>query len=704
MRSPVSTPAPHYLVCLGMAAIVPNGALATPEPTLETVEVRAERLQENLLRQQALTPGGVSILDGEAFYERSVSNMADMLRFSPGIWSQSSNGGDGTFISSRGSNLDATDYDGNGVKMLQDGLPITTADGNNHNRVVDPLSARYASVARGANAMSYGAATLGGAINFQTPTARDTDPVQAYISGGSDGLVNARATLGGVADNGLDGMLTLEHKSFDGYRQHSAQHRNGVYANTGWQLSDTVDTRLYLTYLDNDNELPGALSAGQVADDASQATDDALRGDYQWDVETWRLASKTQWALNADSDFSLGFSWEEQSLFHPIVDVEADFDGPGPMPPTQVFSLLIDTEHRNLGASARYNLRAGEHDLLFGIDLGDNAVTGGNYSHIGAAKTRLDTRVDNSARSMELFAMDRWKFSSDWTLVYGLQALWTERDIRNETVATGAVRNPEGSYDSINPRLGLIRELNEDITLFANVSRTYEAPTNYELEDEFSASDSTLDAMHGIVYEVGSRGRQRIGEQSHWRWDIAAYYGEIEDEILSKDDPAAPGTSLSANIDETLHAGIEALVSASFALDRNGRHRLEPTLSYTLNHFRFEGDPLYDDNDLPAAPDQVLRGELLYRHASGFYAGPTFDLIGERYADFSNSYRVDSYQLLGLRAGFDAERWGLFVECRNLLEEDYIATFSVRDSAAPDAAILNPGAPLSVYAGLRLAL
>ena len=48
------------------------------------------------------------------------------------------------FFSSRGSNLDATDYDMNGIKLLQDGLPITTADGNNHNRVIDPLSARYA--------------------------------------------------------------------------------------------------------------------------------------------------------------------------------------------------------------------------------------------------------------------------------------------------------------------------------------------------------------------------------------------------------------------------------------------------------------------------------------------------------------------------------------------------------------------------------
>ncbi|WP_116365727.1 TonB-dependent receptor family protein [Parahaliea mediterranea] len=698
---------PLHAALLATAAIAASGSAATAqseENRLETVEVRAKQLQMDLLKQQSLTPGGLSLIDGEALYQRNVSNLADMLRYAPGIWSDSASGGDSVFLSSRGSNLDATDYDANGIKLLQDGLPVTTADGNNHNRFIDPLAARYASVARGANALTYGAATLGGAINFQTPTARDSAPVQAFFSGGSDGLLNARASIGGVGDNGLDGLLSVEHKAFDGYREHSAQRRNGLYANAGWQFSERGETRLFFNWLDNDSELPGNLSAEQVADDSSQATADALRGNYSRDVKSWRLASTTRWNLNDNSDLSFGLSWEEQSLHHPIVDVAVDFDGPGPQPPTQVFSLLIDTDHRNIGANARYNLRAGNHDVLLGIDLGDNAVTGGNYSHRGGERTRLDTRVDNSARSVEAFAVDRWQLASNWTLVYGLQALWTEREIWNETVASGALRNPEGSYDSVNPRLGLIYDVSDNVSLFANLSRTYEAPTNYELEDDVSASNALLDAMSGTVLEVGSRGQQALGNASNWHWDVALYYGEINDEILSVDDPAAPGTSLSANVDNTIHAGIEALVGASFALDAAGVHSLQPTLSVTVNEFSFDDDALYGDNQLPAAPGYALRGEVLYRHASGFYAGPTFDVIDERYADFANTYQVESYQLLGLRAGYSSERWELFAEVKNLLDEDYIATVKVRDVAAPDAAVLAPGARLSAFAGVRFAL
>jgi iron complex outermembrane receptor protein len=95
---------------------------------------------------------------------------------------------------------------------------------------------------------------------------------------------------------------------------------------------------------------------------------------------------------------------------------------------------------------------------------------------------------------------------------------------------------------------------------------------------------------------------------------------------------------------------------------------------------------------------------VLFRHAGGFFAGPTFDFVGKRYADFSNSYTVESYGLLGLRAGFTRAKWEVFGELRNLLDEEYVATLSVRTEADADAPILNPGAPRSAYVGVRVQL
>jgi len=121
-----------------------------------------------------------------------------------------------------------------------------------------------------------------------------------------------------------------------------------------------------------------------------------------------------------------------------------------------------------------------------------------------------------------------------------------------------------------------------------------------------------------------------------------------------------------------------------------------------VNHFRFDGDRVYGNNRLPAAPDYAVRAEVLYRNADGFYFGPTFDFVGDRYADMVNSYRIDSYALWGLRAGVARRNWEAFAELRNLADRNYVAFTRVVDVAAPNAALLYPGEPRSAYVGVRM--
>ena len=104
--------------------------------------------------------------------------------------------------------------------MLQDGLPVTAADGNNHNRMIDPLASSFATVARGGNAFKYGASTLGGAIDFTSPTAHDSPEMRLALNGGSFGQFLGRGTVSKVFNDSFDGLLTAEGKEWDGYRAH----------------------------------------------------------------------------------------------------------------------------------------------------------------------------------------------------------------------------------------------------------------------------------------------------------------------------------------------------------------------------------------------------------------------------------------------------------------------------------------------------
>ncbi|WP_442975127.1 hypothetical protein, partial [Salmonella enterica] len=143
-----------------------------------------------------------------------------------------------------------------------------------------------------------------------TPTARDAAPVDVFVNGGSHGQVQGRFSAGTVAGD-FDGLVTVETKHWDGYREHSRQQREGLYANAGWQLGGTVHTRFYATYVDNHEQLPGVLTRDQWRADPGQAEAAAVTGNYQINVETRRLANKTTWDITPDSRLSVGFAHEE---------------------------------------------------------------------------------------------------------------------------------------------------------------------------------------------------------------------------------------------------------------------------------------------------------------------------------------------------------------------------------------------------------
>src|SRR5690606_33804897 len=153
---------------------------------------------------------------------------------------------------------------------------------------------------------------------------------------------------------------------------------------------------------------------------------------------------------------------------------------------------------------------------------------GGNYRNLAGERNGLTTRIDNDATLLEAFAMDRWKLGDRFTLVLAAQSVTARRDVRNFDIATGTLRSPAGDYSSINPRIGLLYEVREEASLYANVSRLFEPPTNYQLEDNVAGGDAVLDAMEGTVVEIGTRGRRDLGAAGTFAWDLSLYHAWIE--------------------------------------------------------------------------------------------------------------------------------------------------------------------------------
>lgn len=717
-RSPLSQSILIALVALSAAPAVmaeesSKETNTTQLPIMQVTDKKEQKKADPKLAAARVeanqSAGGVTIVDVEDFQDRNVSSLADFFRYVPGMWAASQSGNDEVFFSSRGSNLDSTNFDGNGVKLLQDGLPVTAADGNNHNRIIDPLAAQYATVARGGNALKYGASTLGGAVDFTTPTARNSPMARLSLSGGSFGEFLGRGTVSKVFNDKFDALLTAEGKLWDGYRDHNKQDRVGVYGNFGIQLTDAIVNRTFLSYINNNQELPGQLTRAQFDANPKQASKEAIGGHYQLNTETQRVANKTTWTIDNRSSLEIGVSFENQKLYHPIVDkVMVDFDGPGPMQAQEVFSLLVDSQQQDWGTSARYNLHLDEHDILLGMNFGINSEKGGNYRNNGGQRNGMTSQLRKNASTVEVFAQDHWHINERWTLTPALQGVFAHREVSNIGVnpvtgaLTGRNSHPNDNYQGINPSLGLSYRFLKDATAYGNVTRLYEPPTNYNLGDNTvtNVSDASLKAMEGTSVEIGTRGTHEFNALNTMNWDLSLYYSWLNQEILSVS--PMPGLSVAKNFDNTIHAGVEGLIGGQFALDDKGTHAIAPMLTATYNHFNFDNDAVYGNNRLAAAPDYFLKGEVLYRHSSGVFVGPTVDVVGRRYADLANNYKIPAYALLGVRAGWSNEHYKVFFEGRNLLDKNYVSSNSVVDNGTANSQVLNSGAPVSFFGGVEV--
>ena len=83
-----------------------------------------------------------------------------------------------------------------GVYLLQDGIPVNFSDGSYVIGIMDAMTARYVEVFKGANALRFGAGTLGGALNFVSRTAQTDSTTSVKLEGGSYGTIGLTFTTG----------------------------------------------------------------------------------------------------------------------------------------------------------------------------------------------------------------------------------------------------------------------------------------------------------------------------------------------------------------------------------------------------------------------------------------------------------------------------------------------------------------------------
>ncbi|MDR3508680.1 MAG: TonB-dependent receptor [Caulobacteraceae bacterium] len=652
--------------------------------------------QRNVLQQQSevmSTAGSVGFIDAEALKGRYANTLRDVLKDAPGVFVETRYGQE-LRLSVRGSGI-ARGYHLRGIEVLQDGIPWNMADGSGDFYEIDPLSLRSVAVYKGGNGLEYGSSSLGGAINFVTPTAYTAiAPNMLRLEGGSFSTFRASATESRVWGE-WDGLVTLTSNTADGARQHSRSKDVYLNANLGYRLNDNIETRLYVSLDDTAQQLPGSLTLAQALSNPKQAAYGSAAaisgGNQQRNDQVQRIADRTAFKLsNGQVDVDV---WAyHKHLFHPIFQV-------------------IDQDGWTWGGSARYtgDFEIGGHRNT--LIAGAEAVSGLNHARQyvnfnGNRKGGLTANADQTATNLDAYLEDRFEVTPSLTLTAGAKAIADQRKLDNRF---NAAKSGDKTFYGLSPKVGVIWRPVPGAQVFADVTRSRDAPDFTDIAQTNTAGQSfaPLKQQKAWTYEIGTR-----GAYGRAHFDVTLYRAEIEGELLQYTvDPNIPASTFNAG--RTVHQGVEAALSVDVIGDRaqpQAGDRLTVGGVWTLNDFHFRGDRQYGDNAIAGSPPNVARFEVRYVRAAllgarNAYLAPQVDWVPQgAYADQKNTLRAPGYTLLGLEAGFDLPKGvSVYVEARNLTDKTYISDISTVIAASSGSAIFYPGEGRSVFGGVRLA-
>ena len=697
--------------------LLPAAAAVASEPeapdstryTAPVVVVTAAREAAPLDR----LPLAVSTLGRERFApgEKAVS-LSEALRQVPGLRAAERNNPSlGPRLTARGLGARAA-FGVRGIKVLLDGVPLTTPDGQTQLGNIDLAAAGRVEVLRGPNSSLYGNAGGGVvAVHTRLPEAAGLRVTPRLVAG-SDGLWLRQATLTRGGRHAWH--LSARQLDLDGYRDHSEARVRGLNAvvrsrlRPSWELVGVLN--LYdAPYLLN----PSSLIRGDARDRPRFARGFIVRQGASKEVRQ----SQGGITLRHTGDGSrteLTLYGVDRGLLNPIPGAVIDLDRlAGGLRaihgrPLRLAGLPgrwkagVDLE------AQRDDRREYENEGLADVDTAPGRVPA------SVALGALLQDQEESVGSAGAFAALALHPKPGWTLSlggrfdrYGFEAADRLLDDGDDSGTR--------SLSRFSPSAGVGRQLTPRTLLYVSYGTAFQTPTTVELgnrPDGGGGFNPDLGPESVSSFEVGLRGRDRTGRLT---WDAAVYRLAVDGMLIpfQVEDPASEAVYY-RNAGRTTNRGLEAALGARHGAWRAG-------LSYTFMDFLFDdyvvgsGDEAVQlsGNRVPGLPPHRLlldiagdlpfglRAEIETEWAAGYYAndhnGPPPGSAAAA-ADYHN----DAYTVAGLRLTapltFGFGRFRAFTGIDNLLDTAY------NGSITPNAfggRFFEPAPGRTWYAGLE---
>ena len=313
-----------------------------------------------------------------------------------------------------------------GVRLVADGIPASTPDGQAGAGLIDLSTAERIEVLRGPFSALYGNHS-GGVIQVFTEDGPKDPTWTGGVAAGSYGTRRVNLKFGAGGGGQVNGIGSLSRMETDGYRQWSSATKEQANAKLGIAIG--TDSRLTLVgnYLAQpDNRDPLGLTAAQMAQDRRQASPEALK------FRTRRNLDNLQGGITFDTRFAAqdtfrltaysGSRTNEQYL-PTAANFQNNIRSSGAV-------SVLDRDFWGVGARWTHAWNSGtfvfgaEYDRAnedrrgyrSGITTAVDALTNG-YGDVGALKRK----EDNTSVQAGLYGQGEWRVTEQWSALAGLR-------------------------------------------------------------------------------------------------------------------------------------------------------------------------------------------------------------------------------------------------------------------------------------------
>jgi len=674
-----------YLACLSASA----QSIAQSQP-IEKIAVTYKQAYRGDIPQKQM-PQSIETLDNAVLDQKGITQLQDALDFSASISRKNNSGALWDSFSIRGLS---------GNENMPSGYLINGfSGGRGFSGPRDVSNIEYIEVLKGPGSALYGRSEPGGTVNIVTKKPQFEQQGELKLSLGSDNFNRVEGDYTNDINDNTAFRINGAWQDSDSYRDEVYTHKKVVTPSIYHQINASTSITYEFEYVDlaqlfdrgvvvlndNFNTVPSSRYLGNPNDGDTQVYSRGHQVTLNHDINNeWSLVVGANYRSSTLTGFSSDaeLAPSRQSLFddgrtltrqqryrdYEVDDTSLKFELSGH------FDTAGITHHLLIGADAyKYDLRTG----LYRYRGGNGTYTVDIYQpNYNVARPEVGLLYENNEQqdAYGIYVQDQMDLTDKIKLLVGLRFDSVDQDILE--TKSGVLSS--SSQSQVSPRVGLVYELNNAVTLYSSYSEGFLPLSGTDANGDpfgFEYSDS---------FEVGAKfSYQGIT-------GTLALFDATKSNMLVAD-PVNVG--FSAPIGKANSKGVELDLSTYITDDTKFNLSYAYIDASTANDIINAdwGVPIKKGSPLVNVPKNNLNLTLNHQTVvlgKELELGASYQYTSERLGDAADlTFNLPSYQLVGIFGQVNlTERTKLNISVNNIFDEEYA-------QSSYNALWVYPGAP-----------